>query len=84
MLRPEHIHICLHGDTSAHLPISATIAEMLYLGHTLKLTLMLSDGATLLAQLQNSALEGILRPEASVRIGWATESLWFIPAEAQR
>ncbi|MGG2142623.1 TOBE domain-containing protein [Symbiopectobacterium sp. RP] len=84
MLRPEHIHIGLPGDTSAHLPLSATIAEMLYLGHTLKLTLVLSDGATLLAQLQNSALEGTLRPGASVHIGWATESLWFIPAEAQR
>ncbi|MGG2140191.1 ABC transporter ATP-binding protein [Symbiopectobacterium sp. RP] len=84
VLRPEHIHIGLPGDTSAHLPLSATIAEMLYLGHTLKLTLVLSDGATLLAQLQNSALEGTLRPGASVRIGWATESLWFIPAEVQR
>ncbi len=84
VLRPEHIHIGLPGDTSAHLPLGATIAEMLYLGHTLKLTLVLSDGATLLAQLQNSALEGTLRPGASVRIGWATESLWFIPAEAQR
>ncbi len=84
VLRPEHIHIGLPGDTSDHLPLSATIAEMLYLGHTLKLTLVLSDGATLLAQLQNSALEGTLRPGASVRIGWATESLWFIPAEAQR
>lgn len=84
VLRPEHIRIGLPGDASAHLPISATIAEMLYLGHTLKLTLVLSDGARLLAQLQNSALEGTLRPGASVRIGWETESLWFIPAEAQQ
>ncbi|MFT8211644.1 MAG: ABC transporter ATP-binding protein [Symbiopectobacterium sp.] len=84
VLRPEHIHIGLPGDASTHLPIAATIAEMLYLGHTFKLTLALSDGTTLLAQLQNSALEGTLRPGAAVHIGWATESLWFIPAEAKR
>ncbi|WP_264650163.1 ABC transporter ATP-binding protein [Candidatus Symbiopectobacterium sp. NZEC151] len=84
VLRPEHIRIGLPGEASAHLPITATIAEMLYLGHTLKLTLVLSDGARLLAQLQNSALEGTLRPGATVRIGWATESLWFIPSEAKR
>lgn len=84
VLRPEHIHIGLPGDSSTHLPLTATLAEMLYLGHTLKLTLVLSDGAMLLAQIQNSALEGALRPGAAVSIGWATESLWFIPAEAKR
>lgn len=84
VLRPEHIRIGLLGEVSGHLPITATIAEMLYLGHTLKLTLVLSDGATLLAQLQNSTLEGALRPGTTVCIGWATESLWFIPAEVKR
>lgn len=85
VLRPEKVRVGVQGSAAAAaLPMQATIAEMIYLGHTIKLNLTLNDGTALHAQVQNDALDGVLRPGMSVRVGWAAESLWFIPAEMQR
>lgn len=82
VLRPEKVRIGVPGSAAAaQLPVRATIAEMIYLGHTIKLNLRLSDGAALHAQVQNDALDGVLRPGMAVCVGWAAQSLWFVPAE---
>lgn len=77
VLRPEKIRLSAAG----RLPINALVGEVLYLGHTVKITVQLNDGTALLVQLQNSDLEKSLAPGIAVSLGWQPENLWFVAGE---
>ncbi|MEC5317808.1 ABC transporter ATP-binding protein [Brenneria populi subsp. brevivirga] len=78
VLRPEKIRLSAAG----RLPIGARIGEVLYLGHTVKVTVWLNDGTALLVQTQNSDMEKNIAPGAAVSLGWQPESLWFVAGDA--
>ncbi|MCG8706839.1 ABC transporter ATP-binding protein [Brenneria sp. 4F2] len=77
VLRPEKIRLAAAGQ----LPINAHIHEVLYLGHTVKVSVRLHDGTSLLVQAQNIDLENAIAPGVAVSLGWQPESLWFIAGE---
>lgn len=79
VLRPEKIRLASAG----RLAVNAVISEVLYLGHTVKVSVRLSDGTELLAQAQNIDLQKTIVPGLAVSLGWQPESLWFIAGEAQ-
>ncbi|MFE8116536.1 ABC transporter ATP-binding protein [Brenneria goodwinii] len=79
VLRPEKIRLAGAGQ----LPIAAIIHEVLYLGHTVKVTVRLNDGTELLVQAQNIDLEKGITPGMAVSLGWQSESLWFIAGERE-
>ncbi|MCL2894603.1 ABC transporter ATP-binding protein [Brenneria tiliae] len=77
VLRPEKIRLAAPGS----LPVKAIVTDVLYLGHTVKVTLRLNDGTELLVQAQNIHLEKALMPGVDVSLGWQPEDLWFIAGE---
>ncbi|WP_157032563.1 ABC transporter ATP-binding protein [Erwinia typographi] len=82
VLRPEKILLTQpEGATSTGM-LSATVSEVLYLGHTVKATVRLADGMPLLVSAQNRDLQGALRPGAHVGVSWQPSHLWLIDAEA--
>lgn len=79
VLRPEKIRLASAGQ----LAVNAIISEVLYLGHTVKVSVRLGDGTDLLVQAQNIDLQKAIAPGIAVSLGWQPESLWFIAGEAQ-
>ncbi|MFC3395146.1 ABC transporter ATP-binding protein [Brenneria rubrifaciens] len=77
VLRPEKIRLAASGV----LPVKAIVTDVLYLGHTVKVTLRLTDGTTLRVQAQNIDLETPLMTGRAVSVGWRPEDLWFIAGE---
>ncbi|PWC13625.1 Fe3+/spermidine/putrescine ABC transporter ATP-binding protein [Brenneria roseae subsp. americana] len=77
VLRPEKIRLAASGI----LPVKAVVTDVLYLGHTVKVTLRLNDGTELLVQAQNIHLETALMPGMDVSLGWQPEDLWFVAGE---
>ncbi|MBJ7221536.1 MULTISPECIES: ABC transporter ATP-binding protein [unclassified Brenneria] len=77
VLRPEKIRLAAAG----RLAVNAVVSEVLYLGHTVKVTVRLNDGTALLVQTQNIDLERAITPGMTISLGWRPESLWFIAGE---
>ncbi|MCV9878058.1 ABC transporter ATP-binding protein [Brenneria izbisi] len=77
VLRPEKIRLTALGI----LPVKAIVTDVLYLGHTVKVTLRLNDATELLVQAQNIHLEKALTPGMTVSLGWQPQDLWFIAGE---
>ncbi|PWC13445.1 ABC transporter ATP-binding protein [Brenneria corticis] len=80
VLRPEKIRLAAEDQ----LPLNAVISDVLYLGHTVKVTVRLNDGTALLVQAQNIDLEKAIIPGMVVSLGWQPESLWLIAGEQRQ
>ncbi|WP_321943823.1 ABC transporter ATP-binding protein [Paraburkholderia tropica] len=78
VLRPETIRLDA-SDMSGN-RVQATVNEVLYLGHTVKLTASLADGTTLQVQAQNTLHGAPVHPGQAVTLYWPSDALWLIGA----
>jgi len=60
--------------------IQATVIDATYLGASIRVTVRLESGRSLIAELASSEANAALAPGAQVRVSWAPENLVVLPA----
>ncbi len=85
VLRPEHIRVeLLNGDGPSLVAGSALagkVEETLYLGHTLKMNIRLTDGSVLMTQVGSGDYPRIPARGADVLVAWDPGNVWLVHDE---
>ena len=84
VVRPEKIRILPPETAPADAPLAGTVREVIYVGHATRIGAVRADGNTISIDVQNRGDAPRVTVGDSVRLGWAAEDAWLIPAETSR
>lgn len=83
VIRPESIVVTNAGgerDRNGRRLLSGILQEVVYLGHTTKLTIRLPGGELLVARNNSPAFAGLdLSPGSPLTLDWGSDTTWCIP-----
>lgn len=81
VLRPEKLSISSPADSSLGNRLIGTIAEVIYLGHATRSSVLLTNGIRLWVQQANRNDSGHFKPGQKVAVQWAHEDGWLVENE---
>jgi len=83
VLRPERVRVASFGAVSnPGNSLTATVVDTLYMGHTVKLGLKLSDGTELHSQSASDGHASVPAIGSKVSVQWDPSSVWLVPVQA--
>jgi len=84
VVRPEKIRILPPETPAADIQLCGTVREVIYVGHATRIGVALANGHTIAIDVQNRGDAPRVTIGDAVRLGWATNDAWLIPAEGRR
>ncbi|UVV67856.1 ABC transporter ATP-binding protein [Brucella anthropi] len=83
VLRPERVVVEPAGNGSSNGDqVTGYVSDVLYLGHTIKLTVTLADGTAIMTQSGAASFSTVPNVNDRVTVGWGATPLWCVADEA--